>query len=422
LETRGIDLKQGTFYPPAASYIQVREAILMKKIGALAAAILLLLNTGAGARAGQGAGQAAAFSWRLLGGVTDVVNPVVSPLSVYLALGMAALGAGGNTQSEFEALLGIKAGELAAYCGELAETMRDTGGSTALTIADSIWVDDSAKLTDAYAALITEAFKAEVFHRDLSTDAAKDAINAWVSDTTRGLIPGILYKNLSPDAVFALINTLYFKAAWSLPFRGEDTREQDFHLKNGSTARADFLRDPRGWRQLIRADGAEGILLPYDDGKTAFIALRPTDGRSAAELARGLTPEVFAAYRDAAQETLLYFAMPKFTMEYSAELSGVLESLGLRDAFDPDKADFSSLGTCDTGNIYISAVLHKVKMEVNEKGTEAAAATAIIMEKSMAMQDDAMETLVLDSPYVYAVLDLSSGVPLFAGIMNNPAL
>lgn len=173
---------------------------------------------------------------------------------------------------------------------------------------------------------------------------------------------------------------------------------------------------------MIKTNVAEGILLPYDDGKTAFVALRPTDGRSAAEFARGLTPESFNAYIDAAKPALMYFAMPKFTWEFSAELSDILSGFGLLDAFDPDKADFSSLGTCDTGNIFISKVLHKVKMEVNEKGTEAAAVTAIIMEKSMAVQDDQTETLVLDSPFVYAVVDLVSGVPLFAGIMDDPSL
>ena len=391
----------------------------MKKLFALVLAVMLLATV-AGASAEQAG--AAAFSWRLLGGAKEVVNPVVSPLSVYLALGMAALGAGGNTQSEFETLLGLKSGELAATCGELAAQLRDTAGSTALAIANSAWVDDSAMLLDAYAALIKQTYRAEVFHTDLATEAAMEAINAWVSDNTKGMIPGILDKPLSPEAVFALINTLYFKAAWNKPFTGEDTREQDFRLENGDTVRTDFLRDPRGWRDLIHTNDAEGILLPYDDGKTAFIALRPTDGRSAAELAGSLTPETFAAYRDAAESTLLYFAMPKFTMEYSTEMSELLQSLGLRDAFDPDKADFNNMGTCDIGNIFISKVLHKVKMEVNEKGTEAAAVTAIIMEKSMAMQDDQMKTLVLDSPYVYAVVDLASGVPLFTGIMNNPAL
>lgn len=215
----------------------------MKRIGALILAAALLAGA-PGASGGQ-AGRAEAFSWRLLGGATEAANPVVSPLSVYLALGMAALGAGGNTQSEFEALLGISNGNLASYCGELAAWLKDTAGSTVLAIANSIWVDDSAKLRDAYAALAAEVFRNEVFSTDLSTDAAKAAINAWVSDNTKGLIPGILDKNLSPEAVFALINTLYFKAAWLEPFIGEHTREQDFRKENGEAVRSDFLRDPQ---------------------------------------------------------------------------------------------------------------------------------------------------------------------------------
>jgi serpin B len=347
---------------------------------------------------------------------------VISPVSAYLALSLAAAGAGGETLDEFSKVLGVSAESLLSYCAGLSETLMQTKGSTKITIANSAWIDEGFSVDQEYLKRISSEMKAEAYVKDLDTESTREAINDWVNGKTNGLIPALLNQNLAVQAVLALINTLYFKAEWRDTFDANDTYDQEFILKDGSRVSVPFMNEWECYRDYISTDGAEGVLRPYDDGKTAFLALRATDGRSARELAATLDADSLARYIASAKETYMTLSMPKFTLDYGMTMNGALGAMGLKNVFDLDLADFSRMGKSDLGNIYVSQVLQKVRIGVNEKGTEAAAATIVEMMAGAAMPLEKPVVLNLDSPFVYAVVDLDTGIPLFIGCMDDPSL
>jgi len=222
----------------------------MKRKFALVLAILLL--TGLAATAGaQGAENmnkgAASFSLKLFEqalGNGDK-NVVISPVSAYLALSLAAAGADGETLKEFAAVMGMDEDALLAYCAGLTEQLMQAQGSTTVLAANSGWIDDGFQIDAAYVKRITSEMQAEVFARDLDTDAAREAINAWVSERTNGLIPSLLDENMKEESVLALINTLYFKAKWRDAFEANDTHDWDFYREDKSTVSVPFMNDYR---------------------------------------------------------------------------------------------------------------------------------------------------------------------------------
>ncbi len=363
-------------------------------------------------------GGAAELGFELLRANAGAENPVVSPVSAYFALAMAANGGGGETLSQLEGLLGGSMDEVNAACSALQRHLRETAGSTVLTSANSMWVDEGTQVEDGYLAAVTGALDSEVYRCDLST--AMDDINSWVKKETKGLIPKLLEEPLGPETAMVLMNALYLNAAWQEEFDPYDTFERPFHTGRGDV-RTDFLNALPTEQTYLQGEGMEGVLLPYDDGKTAFVALRPTDGRTGRELARDLDGETFGRVLESGSQVKMDLGLPKFTAECSWELKDALESLGVTDAFDMAKADFSAMGSRDGQPLYLSRVVQKVKLAVNEKGTEAAAVTAAVMDAGSAMPEEPPVELIFDTAFVYAVVDLESGAPLFLGLYTGPA-
>ena len=399
----------------------------MKKILSLTLAIFLFCGQGVAAFAEDADGQnpaVADFSWKLLAQAAESgdQNIVISPISAYMALAMVAAGAGGDTAEQFGAVLGADVSALPGNCAQLSKALAETKGSTILKIANSGWLDESFTADSDYLKAISGDMDADVFVRALAADATREEINKWVSDATQTLIPTLLDENLPEGTALALINTLYLKGTWSAEFDANDTADDVFHPAGGADVTVPFLTAPEREQSYLKANGAEGVLLPYDDGKTALIALRATDGRSARELAQALTPEAVDALIASSAQTLMTLSLPKFTLSYSMTMNEALKAMGLSLAFDPDGADFSGMGASPDGSIFISEVLQKVRIGVNEKGTEAAAATIAEMKATAILQTDEPMVLKMDSPFVYAVVDLQTGIPLFLGCLDDPSL
>ncbi|MFQ7452137.1 MAG: serpin family protein [Flavonifractor plautii] len=213
-----------------------------------------------------------------------------------------------------------------------------------------------------------------------------------------------------------MVNALYLKNAWASEFDPLDTRPGDFTAADGSEAETDFLSNGLRAEQYFAAEGAAGVVLPYDDGRLGFLAVLP-DGELDAWL-ETLDGDTLPALLAAAEEERVLLRLPKFEAEWGGELSDALATMGLETAFDPGRADFSALGTAPDGPLYVSSVVHKARIEVNEKGTEAAAATVAGLNGAAAPTD--YRELVLDRPFCYAVVDLERGVPLFLGTFERP--
>ena len=369
----------------------------------------------------------AGFGLDLLRGTRDQTGEpaLISPLSAALALSMAANGADGDTLAQFEAVLSGGAGldALNALCQELTADYESLGGSTECSIANSLWVDPDGMIRADFIGRCGGIFDAQVIQAQLSDPGIVPALNGWVSDHTGGMIPEIVSEPFSEDAAALLVNALYLKNTWAAEFDPNQTMEQTFTHGDGSEERMDFLRHfDRSLPYLETADSV-GALLPYDDGRLAFFALMPRlypdspdfeawlAGLDGAELGRLVRDS-----RDRA-DFFLRLSLPKFEAEWTGALKDALTALGLELAFDDTGlADFSRLGDNPYG-YYLSQVIHATKLEVNEEGTKAAAATVVEAPAGSAapLEEPQGIELDFDRPFLYGIVDLENGVPLFLG-------
>ena len=204
----------------------------------------------------------------------EAENPVLSPLSAYLCLAMLMPGANENTKAEFEKILGADWDYVSALAADIAAQLEKTGGSTKLDLANSIWTDDDkAVIEEEWLKTVKAYFGPDIYSADLPSDGALKAINKWVNDKTNGMIPKLHDDNYDKDTIMVLLNALYMKADWAHKFEGNDTYDREFAKADGSTVTVPFMNMFEAYESYIKTEDAEGIMLPYDDGRLAFIAL-----------------------------------------------------------------------------------------------------------------------------------------------------
>ena len=344
-------------------------------------------------------------------------NTLLSPLSITLALSMTANGAAGDTLAELEALLGAEVDVLNENAGSLLDDYLALEGGTESAIANSLWMDDSLAAGEVFLDRCTAFYRAEVYQADLPTEETRDAVNDWIGQVTRGMIPRMLQEPPREDAALLLVNALYMKNTWEEEFDANDTHPRIFTAADGTETELDFLHNGVRRERYFVTEDAAGVVLPYDDGRLGFLAVLP-DGELDSWL-EGLDGETFSRLLAAAEETEVALRLPKFEAEWGGSLTGALRALGLDTAFDPAKADFSSMGTSNGMPLFLASVDHRAKIEVTETGTEAAAATVVTMAGESAPMEPPAE-LTFDRPFCYAIVDLERGVPLFLGTFEQP--
>ena len=342
-------------------------------------------------------------------------NVLVSPISVLYALAMTANGANGNTLTQMETVLGMPVSDLNAYLKVYADALPE-GEKYKLSIANSIWFTDKDSFTVLPEFLQTNAnyYNAGIYETPFDESARKE-INKWVEENTDGMIEDIL-DNISSDAVMYLVNALAFDAQWQDIYTDRQVRDALFTTENGEEQEIELMYSEES-RYLEDAD-ATGFLKYYADAKYAFVALLPNEGVTVQEYLNTLSGERLTELLANPQEGIVNAAIPKFESEYAIDLGEVLQTMGMTDAFDMDTADFSGLGAYTDGNIYISRVIHKTYIAVDERGTKAGAATAVEMEVGGAMPQDPKQ-VYLDRPFVYMIIDCEANLPLFIGTVMN---
>lgn len=337
---------------------------------------------------------------------------VISPLSVLYALAMTANGAGGETLAQMEEVLGAEISKLnpaLKYC-------TDTLGEE-LKCANSIWYNDASVFTPDAGFLQTNAdyFGAGLFRLPFD-DAALRQINKWVEDNTDGMIKDML-DSIPPEAVMYLINALSFDAKWQEKFDKDLSSDGIFTAANGEKQNVRFMHSNE--HRYIDDDNAKGFMKYYEGGKYAFMALLPDEGVSTDEYIASLTAQKLRSFISGTSTgVLVNVAMPEFKADFSLELSDILKSMGMVDAFDGDIADFSPMGDCKGKNLYIGRVIHKAHIEVSETGTKAGASTAVEMRCESAMIGETV-SVELDRPFVYMIVDTNSCIPVFMGTCSS---
>lgn len=345
-------------------------------------------------------------------------NTLVSPLSVLCALGMTANGARENTLSQMEAALGMSLDTLNPYLRACLNSL-PSEKPCRLHSANSIWFrkDDGFTVNSDFLQANADWYGADLYQKPFD-NATLSEINRWVSKETDGMIPQIL-RNIPDDAVMYLINALAFDGEWQEVYQESQVREDLFTAEDGVSQTAEFMYATES--QFLRDECAAGFLKPYAGGRYAFAALLPEEGVSLETYLSSLTGERLHTLLSNPETTEVRTSIPKFSADCGLELNDVLRAMGMSDAFDPDRANFFGIGhTADGSSLFISQVLHKTHIDINERGTKAGAATAVVM---MEPTSDAPvkdpQTVYLNRPFVYMLIDCQQNLPIFLGMVTS---
>ncbi len=353
-------------------------------------------------------------------------NLFYSPYSISVALAMTYAGARGETERQMAEVLRfrLEQARLHPAFNALDQALASRGaGAKAkdgqpfrLNIANSLWGQAGYKFLPAFLDTLAENYGAGLRLVDFqkSPDVARETINDWVANQTEGKIRDLIPQG-AIDALTRLVlaNAIYFNAAWMYPFEKDATQDGPFYLLDGSQVVVPMMRLDKHLRYFA-GEGVQAVELPYDGGEVSMVLLVPDRGTFAA-FEEGLSAEVVAGILARMETTSVNLTMPRFKYDSTLSLAGTLKAMGMPDAFSTD-ADFS--GMDGTRNLAITDVFHKAFVAVDEAGTEAAAATAVIIGLT-AMPASPVD-LTVDRPFVFLIRDIQTGTILFVGRVLNP--
>ena len=342
-------------------------------------------------------------------------NVLISPLSVVSALGMTANGAKGNTLAQMEQVIGLPLDTLNAYMGATLAPL--TQEDSPLLLASSIWIKDDPKFSVVpdFLQRAADYYDADVY-RAAFDGATLDDINNWVSLHTKNRIPTIL-DHIPQDALLYLVNALSFDGEWQEAYSAQQVKEGDFTCADGTKQNATMLHSTE---QLYLDDGqATGFVKPYAGGNYAFAALLPREDVAIDDYIRSLTGEKLLETLNGAQSATVYAALPKFESKFGTELGESLLDMGMVDLFSGRLCDLTGLGSYPDETRCVSRVLHKTSIKVDEKGTQAGAATVVEIVKATSLVPALVKTVTLDRPFVYLIVDCTTNQPVFIGCLNQ---
>jgi serpin B len=346
-------------------------------------------------------------------------NVTLSPYSIHSALMLLRLGAKGDVALQLDEKLlpqPLSPDEERVYA-DLNKQISVTNEKVQSTLANSVWLGTGYPFTKSYLDLSTQIFSSEPRAVDFEKpEAARATINDWVSSKTNRLIPTLLAPGtVTSQTTCVLVNALYFKSAWLNPFDKVFTKEGEFW-----TSPTISVKTPLMWRSdtmgYFEDDAWQGVHLPYQAYDFLFVALVPKERWSVSEVANSLSSELLGRAFEESQFTKVNLSLPRFKARFGTELVGVLEQYGLTKLRGGDYSGISSRGVGG-----VDAVIHEAVVSVDEGGTEAAAATALMMAKGAFMPNPPQPKEVrIDRPFVFALVHRSSKAPLFMGIVGDP--
>jgi len=338
-------------------------------------------------------------------------NSLISPVSVLYALAMTANGAVGGARAEMEEVLGMPVEELNEYLHAWLESLSVEGERYKLSLANAIWFKDVESFTVNERFLQTNAdyYGAGIYKAPFNQGTCKE-INRWVSEHTDKMINGII-DEIPADAVMYLVNALAFDAEWATIYKESQVREGTFTTEDKTEQQVEFMYSTL--HKYLEDELATGFVKEYAGGSYAFVAMLPNEGVSVAEYVKSLTGEHLQKLLAEPQNVEVRTSLPKFETEFSAELSGTLRSMGMERPFT---SGMEGVGI-STEDIYmvISEVFHKTFIAVDEKGTRAGAATAVMMAPGSQPAPQEYKVVYLDRPFVYMIVDLINNAPIFIG-------
>ena len=355
---------------------------------------------------------------------TEGKNAACSPVNIYLALAMLAETTDGNSRQQILDLLGADSiKELRTQAGRVWEAHYHNDGYTTSILANSLWLKEGYAYNQKTANLLADKYYASVFQADLGSKQANQALRDWINEQTGDLLKeqteGI---NLQPLSVLALISTLYYQVQWQQtnPFREKNNTETTFHGTAGDTTKT-FMNQTLWYSTYYWGDHFSAVPLDLEDDSRMWLIL-PDEGTTPEELlssgeATSFLQQDLRKYKNKATPRI-NLSIPKFDICSDMELSNQLKELGVTDAFDQNIADFSPIFP-QQDNIYVSEVKHAARVAIDEEGVTAASYTLIVAAAGgTSVHEDEID-FILDRPFLF-VIESQDGLPLFAGVVNQP--
>ena len=349
-------------------------------------------------------------------------NTFVSPASVMLALAMTYNGADGTTRQAMARTLeleGMSLDDVNRAFADLKSALAPDDPKIQLKIANSLWVRNGFTLNPAFIERNKQHYAAEIANLDFADPAAPKTINSWVNKNTEGKIAKIVDR-INPGDVLFLINAIYFKGQWQFEFKKEDTKPDVFRLGDGKQKELSMMSQS-GKYFYYKGKDFQSVALPYGKGRVSMYVFLPDEEKGLDQFEKDLTPENWDTWLKSFRLTPGDLMLPRFKVEWEAELKEALKALGMAEAFDPARADFSQMGKVGPGQrLFISQVKHKSWCEVNEEGTVAAAVTSVGVGLTSVQQPQTPFVMKVDHPFFFAIRDNQTGVVLFMGSVRNP--
>jgi serine protease inhibitor len=350
-------------------------------------------------------------------------NVVVSPASAAFALSMAYDGAAGETATQMAAALGsgTTPDEVDAANERLVSSLLDQHDVT-LEMANSVWFDAIRRdPLPSFVSRVERAYRARAASLDFDDPDAAGTINDFVSSATHGKIAKIV-DAIPASTVMYLVNATYFKGTWASKFDPTQTQPKPFALPGGATATVPRMSKSADFAYFETPD-LQAVRLPYVGGRFAMEIVLPRKTTSLTDVERSLSADQWRGWQSDFATRNGTLELPRFTLEWSSHLVDALEALGITRAFDASRAAFPAMFAPRPGNnVYISDVLQKTYLKVDEEGSEAAAVTQVTMTQALAVAPRAAPfTMIVDHPFFCAIVDGQTGVPLFLAAVDDPA-
>ena len=348
-------------------------------------------------------------------------NMFYSPFSISAALGMTYTGSKANTEKQIASVMHFATNDAAFYNNYqayLASINNLNNDAVSIYTANSFWAQADFTFKKEFVEIIRNHFSGEIKNVNFAKEAEKcrQEINKWVESKTNNKIQNLIQPGLIDDLTrLVLVNAIYFKAPWDMPFDEKATKKMDFKTTATTVVSADFMTAENNYKYYTENDFS-AIEIPYAKGTLSMLIILPSDDNSFTSLQKNIDHTVYQKIVSAMTVKKIRLMLPKFNTTSEFELSDVLQEMGMPEAFS-DKADFS--GMTGKKDLKISKVVHKAFINVNEAGTEAAAATAVIIRvKSMPVN---VVEFKADHPFMFIIKENTNGSILFAGNIFDPS-
>ncbi len=345
-------------------------------------------------------------------------NIFVSPVSVALSLSMLYNGASGMTQQEMSSVLGIEGVDIEALNKAnqtLEQSLQKNNYRGQLAIANSLWAKQGFSFRYQFLKTNREYYQAQITNLNFDNSESVGIINRWVEDQTQGKVPQIIEKINHEDILF-LINAIYFKGVWQVPFDESLTTEQPFYLRDGRSI--DFpLMSRQGKYPYLETSQFQAISLPYGGERFSLEIFLPKANTNPEDLLPQLTVTQWRKWMEQLREQQGSLKLPRFSLSYEVDMKKALKSVGMSTMFEQSSASFSKL---TSRQVYVNHLRHKTLVEVNEKGTQSAPTSSADVRVTSVFPREDDFSMVVDRPFLCMIRDRKTETLLFIGVVENP--